>query len=220
MTSINPFYTFQYDQPKEYHFSHDSVFLARDVFEIIESKGLIVKHALDLCSGCGVVGLDFLFHLKNSLRMENKLPEQMDFIEVQTVYKDFFHSNNQRLELPVNRKYLNLNYADVFHHVELKNKYDLIICNPPYFRPTQGTLSTSEFKNRCRFFIDSDFKTLIDAIDYLLKPRGQAYVLIQDLADHGIFIEEELKSFTKNLDLKTIEKIKKIRQTDLYLIKK
>ncbi|MBV2168118.1 MAG: hypothetical protein KUL82_05355 [Bdellovibrio sp.] len=62
MSSINPHYTFHYSQPEEYRFSHDSVMLARKVFERVSASAMENWRGLDLCSGCGIVGLDFLFH--------------------------------------------------------------------------------------------------------------------------------------------------------------
>ena len=66
MSSINNFFTFNYQQPNEYHFSHDSVFLARKAFEYVQSNYTSYDQVLDLCAGCGVVGLDFFFHISCS----------------------------------------------------------------------------------------------------------------------------------------------------------
>ena len=108
-----------------------------------------------------------------------------------------------------------MNYADIQTRPELQNTYDLILCNPPYFKPELGVLSKSEFKNRCRFFIDSTFKKLIEAIHYLLKSDGEAFVLIKDLQENGFSFENELQQFSSLLQF---EKLEKIRDTDLYRI--
>jgi len=74
------FPTFEYSQPDEYHFSHDSVFLARRVFEFLRDKNIDPKTALDLCAGSGVIGLDLMFHLRSGGKQR---PQVFDFLEVQ-----------------------------------------------------------------------------------------------------------------------------------------
>lgn len=213
MSSINSNFTFNYVQPEEYRFSHDSVFLARQVFELFHHD-LNEISGLDLCSGCGVVGLDFLFHCKTSGR---GMPKKFDFLEVQNVYREYFEKNLLSFgdELP-SVNFINDNYevlkTDVF-----KARYDLILSNPPYFRVDQGMLSPSEFKNRCRFFIDSDFKNLIEAIDNALTPNGSAYVLLRDLKAHGVNPLEEAQKILA--DRRLISLVADIRGTPLVLIK-
>ena len=187
MNSINPHYTLHYSQPESYHFSHDSNFLAREVSEIILKESLNCETVLDLCSGCGVLGMDLLIHLnnKNSVKI-------IDFLEIQEIYRVHFLKNiqslKQRLSGLPKMNFLQKNYNQLSND---SSQYDLIICNPPYFRPGHGILSGSDFKNRCRFFIDSDFKSLITGISYSLKLGGVAFILIKSLTEHGINIESE-----------------------------
>lgn len=220
MTTINQHYTINYSQPSEYRFSHDSVFLARHVFEsILDNKVLSYNRTLDLCSGCGIVGIDLIFHL---LQADLNPPKHIDFVDVQDIYRTHIQANISSLEnhfkIDLAHNFLNLNYNQIAKADSiLKEKYDLIIANPPYFRPNQGTLSKSEFKNRCRFFIDSDLENLILAISNGLKSGGQAYVLLKSLENHNIKIEDEFSKLPTDL---TLKKLQKIRQTDLYLLTK
>jgi tRNA1(Val) A37 N6-methylase TrmN6 len=181
LSSINAHYTFNYSQPEEYRFSHDSVFLARKVFELSQGKDTSAWQGLDLCSGCGVIGLDFIFHCMKEL---GTAPKHFDFMEVQEIYRSHFATNVATLNAPTACEFVNENYTRL-QSAEFNNKYDLIVCNPPYFRVGHGKLSPSDFKNRCRFFMDSDFANLILGIESALKPGGRAYVLLRDSQEHG-----------------------------------
>ncbi|MNJ96789.1 N5-glutamine S-adenosyl-L-methionine-dependent methyltransferase [compost metagenome] len=214
MSSINPHYTFQYSQPEHYRFSHDSVFLARKVFELSSESDVQSLRGLDLCSGCGVIGLDFIYHCQ---KQWGKVPASFDFLEVQDVYLEHFTKNVSELNAGFcDTRFVNKNY-EVLKDSEYKDRYDLILSNPPYFRPSQGKMSPSEFKNRCRFFIDADFSNLILGIENALKPGGQAYVLLRDLTDHGWSPFAEAQEL---LSMCSLEKIGDIRGTDLVLISK
>ena len=181
MSSINEFPTFQYSQPEDYHFSHDSVFLARRVYEIITNQVENPQNVLDLCAGCGVIGLDLLFHLRAG---KQTLPKNFDFLEVQKEYENHFHENLNRLgNIDTRCRFINDNYAMLLGG-SLDEKYDLIVCNPPYFSKNQGKLPVSDLKLRSRFFIDSNLESLIQFIGRSLAPAGKAYVLIRDQLEH------------------------------------
>ena len=141
-------------------------------------------NVLDLCAGCGVIGFELNFHLPNI--------QKIDFLEVQKNYEEHFKTNRQLVKNQVHFQFLNMNYEELMTP-QFQNKYDLIVCNPPYFRLEQGKLSPSEFKNRCRFFIDSSFEKLIQSIDHCLNSRGQAYLLLRSLEEHDIDSLQELR---------------------------
>lgn len=210
MSETNNRYTFHYSQPEEYRFSLDSVFLAQKVAKILEQKNdLEEKSFLDLCSGCGVIGLELAIHLESNLKI--------DFMEVQSVYKEHFHKNTQAL-FPNNfsMKFLNFNYENVLDNEDYKDQYDVILSNPPYFFQGEGLYSPSEFKNRCRFFMDSSFEKLIEAILYMLRPGGHAYVLIRDGKHHGRTLVEEVSKIAENRAQVTI--IDNVRGTNVVEI--
>ena len=139
MSTINEHFTISYSQPEEYRFSHDSVFLARRVFEDIRNGNTQPpRRLLDLCAGCGVIGLDLLLHME---RENIPLPETADFVDVQAVYKEHWKQNVRALQ-PLLKKppafeYHAVNYAEL----HAATPYDLIVCNPPYFRTGHGRLS-------------------------------------------------------------------------------
>ena len=143
-------FSYHYKQPTEYHFSLDSIYFAEYVAnQLMHRDSLEDVHMLDLCAGCGVLGLEISWFLK-------KL-KKIDFVEIQDIYTSYFNQN----VAAVNRSELELkwhlaNYANLLDK-SWENKYDVIISNPPYFQPGHGVLSPSSFKNRCRFFLDDSF---------------------------------------------------------------
>ncbi len=196
-------FTYNYSQPEEYRFSLDSVEMPWEVAvhlrERIQEDNQQKKSSpseylrnqmrfwktLDLCAGCGVIGFELNFHLPQI--------RQIDFVEVQPVYLSHFEANLGKVQHEGEFRFLNQNYDELLGNPEFQEKYQLILCNPPYFKIEQGKLSPSEFKNRCRFFIDSTFEKLIQSIDHCLAPEGEAYLLLRDLEDHGIDLLMDLK---------------------------
>lgn len=192
MSTINTHYTLNYSQPEAYRLSHDSVFLAREVYEKTLGLNLSDKIILDLCAGAGVVGLDFLFHRR---AQSLTLPARMDFLEIQNVYIEHFQENCKRFgSVDSKLEFLNFNYDQLQLTIN-ECKYDLILGNPPYFLTSQGKLSSNEFKNRCRFYMDSDIKNLILAVANSLKINGKAFLLFRDQSAHKIDIEQNLKNY-------------------------
>ena len=213
MTTINAYYTFAYSQPEEYRFSHDSVFLARQAFEYVKGQNQGNWRGLDICAGSGIIGLDFLFHCQNEKKQNLK---SFSFLEVQEIYHPHFQKNVATSQVQTPCHWLQQNY-EVLQTAEHHEKYDLILCNPPYFRVGQGKMSPSEFKNRCRFFIDSNFERLMKGIENALAPKGVAFLLLRDLQEHKWSPFAELHEL---LPLCTFENLEPIRGTDCILIRK
>lgn len=210
----NSHYTYDYFQPEEYHFSLDSVFLAQKVANLTKNNELDPLKVLDLCAGCGIIGLELAIHSPKNL--------EIDFLEIQQVYHSFFLKNVTMIYPdmvdPFSRfQFINLNYQSLLVP-QFENKYDLIVCNPPYFFKGEGLLSPSEFKNRCRFFLDSDFETLIEAAIHTLKPGAAAYLLVRSGVHHGRIPVNEINEVLKTSGIAKV--IDNIRGTDIIEIRK
>ncbi len=218
-------FTYNYSQPEEYHFSLDSVEMPWEVAlylrERIAEDNTLKKQSpsdflrnamrrwkvLDLCAGCGVLGFEMNFHLPQI--------QNIDFVEVQDVYRPHFEENKSKVQNDGEFRFLNMNYEDLLKP-EFERRYQMILCNPPYFKVEQGKQSPSEFKNRCRFFIDSTFEKLVASIDHTLADDGEAFVLLRDLEDHGYDLLADLKNLTKG-KLK-VENLTMVRGTFLLKI--
>ncbi len=132
-----------------------------------------------MCAGSGVVGLELLFHLSK----RNSEPQKIDFVEIQKDYIQHFEKNKKSMQsLLKDSTELNLivgNYEKMIDDPIHQSVADLIVCNPPYFHLGQGKLSPSEIKNRCRYFVDSDFNHLLKWFKSALKPDGSAFFLVR-----------------------------------------
>ncbi len=202
-------FTYEYSQPEEYHFSLDSILTSKFIATHMQEKNPQQDfRVLDLCAGCGVMGFELAFHQPQICNI--------DFLEVQEIYRQHFEKNKKIVNRPeLNLIWLQMNY-DELKSEKYQHKYDLIICNPPYFQMGQGKISPSEFKNRCRFFIDSTFRNLIEAIMNSLKEKGEAFVLLRPLQQHKINYVNELISIIPS-DFSYVQ-VTDIRGTDLVRI--
>lgn len=205
---LNETYTYDYSQPKEYRFSLDSVFLSQVVAKHVKNKFDESMKVLDLCSGCGVVGLELQFHCSEI--------KNIDFLEVQSVYIDHFNHNKSQVKGDNLNLNLILNNYEILLNPEYESHYDLIVSNPPYFFKNEGLLSPNEFKNRCRFFLDSDFKNLILGIYNSLKTNAEAFILLRPGTHHG---RDLLKETRKLLETKALVEIfNEVRGTNVVRI--
>jgi tRNA1(Val) A37 N6-methylase TrmN6 len=196
-------YTYQYSQPDEYHFSIDSIEMPWQIAQYLKNnavENLQSWHVLDLCAGCGVIGFELNFHIPAL--------QKIDYLEVQSVYIPHFERNKSLVSNYGDFQFLNLNYEKILTE-EFHQKYDLILCNPPYFQLGLGKLSPSEFKNRCRFFIDSTFEKLLEVIQHTMKTSGEAFLLLRPLEEHGLNLLAELKKLSGyQLECETVSDIR------------
>lgn len=206
-------FTLAYQQPEEYRFCQDSVLLAEFVAEQLATLKLPSSFkALDLCAGCGVVGLE-LSYLRPEIR-------HFDFIEVQPLFKNYFDAN---LSLLGNRecfRFFSANYESLkdesWRAENEAGPYDLIVANPPYFFENEGSGARKSVRNRCRFFIDSSFEALLDSIVSSLKPKGQAFVLVKSGEKHGRNLDRIVGLHL--MGRATAQRVARIRGTDVLKI--
>jgi tRNA1(Val) A37 N6-methylase TrmN6 len=205
-------FTYQYSQPDEYHYSLDSIEFAEWVAGQIKSeKDPETFRVLDLCAGCGVIGFELSWHLKG-LR-------NIHFMEIQDIYTNHFHNNVSKINRPELKFHWHRKNYEVLQQEVWKDKFDLIVSNPPYFQPEQGMLSSSDIKNRCRFFIDSTYHQYILSLANTLAAEGTAYFLQRPLDHHGSDLFAEAQNSLKNSGV-IITKVAQIRACAVMELKK
>jgi tRNA1(Val) A37 N6-methylase TrmN6 len=152
----------KYSQPDFYKFSQDSTTLAN----LVIARGARGP-LLDLCCGCGVIGIEI------AQKCEVK---ELYLLELQEEYRQHI-LNNLKYFIPNNKsKVLISNYLDV----ELEQKFNTIVVNPPYFNRTRSRRSPDERKDLCRSYDSGDIKSLVlQGLSYL-EEDGDLYMVLRD----------------------------------------
>ncbi len=156
-----------YFQPDFYRFSQDSL----DFVNWIEKRNTqnIPFSVLDLCSGCGVIGME----------LGQRFPMwEIDFCELQEAFYPYFIKNADLFCKGRPPRFFQVNLT-MFNHDSLL-KYDLIVCNPPYFSPQKGRTPPSLERYTCRFFSEQDWEELFKCFARSLKKAGKAYFLARE----------------------------------------
>ncbi len=154
-----------YNQPDFYHFSEDSIFLVNQVLEFIENKE--IKNCADFCSGCGIIAIELILKKNNLI---------FDIVEIQEDFKECI-----KLNLEKSNTLKNINEVFIGDLFKLKLKrYDLIVCNPPYFLPSDSRLSKIGKRNICRIASKDDFlEELIRFTIEHLSSKGNAFFVLK-----------------------------------------
>lgn len=151
-----------YQDESLYKFTSDAIRLAK--FCNIKPK----DHVLDMCAGCGVVGL-YAYSIQpfQKLYFNDIQPEMCDLIE-----KNIAHNGLGNIA-KVYCKDLNLLKTD-----EFDKPLDVVVCNPPYFKLNGGKINTEDKISICRHEIATNISTIIKKAGQLIKSKGKFYMVI------------------------------------------
>lgn len=153
-----------YRQPDFYRFNEDSLKLVK----FISSKIIKADSILDLGAGSGVIGIE----LSNMLK-----PELLTCIEVQRDWDEYLSCN---LENILSKEVRSEIIYSSFGELNTDKKYDLIVCNPPYYLPGHGQPSKDIRKNTARSFVVDDWNILLKAISLTLTDQGKAFLVVKN----------------------------------------
>lgn len=152
-----------YQDENLYKFTSDSIRLA---------KFCTVKHTdnvLDMCAGCGVIGL-YMY----SLTQFNKLY----FNDIQPEMCELISKNIQLNNLTPKSRVICKNLEQM-ELSEFEKPLDVIVCNPPYFK-VNGKLKTDEKIAICRHEIHTNLHNIIKKSAELLKNKGRLYIILPE----------------------------------------
>lgn len=170
---------------------------------ILEYETKSTKRLLELGSGCGIISI---------MLKHNRPSWQVTGIDIQNQLVELSLKNSNRCNLQID-----------FLHNDLRDfanslPYDLIICNPPYFKTTEGRISPIKERAIARHEVMCTLEDVVLAIQRNLSDSGNAYLLYPQNR------EEELKDKTSSLDMELdrIAEVSLIKKTEviIYRIKK
>lgn len=172
-----------YLQPTFYRFNEDSIKLINFVLE----RNLSADAVLDLGCGCGIIGIE----VSNALE-----PKTLFLLEGQHEWAEYIKKN---IDLKLKKSISSSIILETFGTWRSERKFDLILCNPPYFLPGNGEPSSSKLRHNSRTFNIDNWQVLIGLIDHLLDPKGRCFIVIKD--DDRIINEIERKPFGLSMNL-------------------
>ncbi len=146
-----------YQSPSEQAISSDGNFLVETVLENHPQDCLKV---LDIGCGCGV--LSFMLKL-------SRPNWQIIGIDIQENLVQLANYNSKICGLEVD-----------FFHEDLRTyieKFDLVICNPPFYPQNSGKMPKDKGKQIARFEIECNQEDVFSTIKRCLKTNGAGYVL-------------------------------------------
>jgi tRNA1(Val) A37 N6-methylase TrmN6 len=161
-----------YSQPSFYHFSEDSLSLVEFILKKVERA----KNILDFGAGCGVIAFELNDHMNFEL---------ITMIEPQ---EDFYPY------IKKNASYKNINDYELIDNLkDLKQDFDLIVSNPPYFIEEDSRKSLDEKKNRCRQWSQA---CAMEFASFLKSKKTSADIfIIAAKTGTGRFLEEAFEVF-------------------------
>jgi len=166
-----------YFQPSFYKFNEDSIKLIEFVLE----RNKLANNILDMGTGSGIIGIE----LANILK-----PKSLHLLEGQNEWQEYIKKNvdsflNTTIEVKI--------IMETFGRWNPIKKYDLIVCNPPYYLPGHGEPSSNSLRNNSRTFMIDDWRILISKLNLALHESGKAYFVVKNDARIMKEIERNLE---------------------------
>lgn len=152
-----------YSQPDFYRFNSDSI----ELVKFILNRSLKPLSILDLGAGSGIIGIELARVLK---------PQFLTCLELQKEFEEHLKKNCEDF-LPSEVQ------ADIvissFGESTFSKKFDLIVCNPPYYLPGAGELPQDARRALARTFLKDSQEILLKAIARYLAENGRAFLVLK-----------------------------------------
>lgn len=139
-------------EDKNFKITSDAIFLVDFMLE----DGILNKKLLEIGSGTGYISIKLLKYI-----------DDISSVEIQEDLYKIFKKN-----IETNNMNINLINDDVKN---IKDKFDIIVSNPPYYKINSGKLPHSRIMQISKFEIALNLQELIDITYYLLNDEGLCY---------------------------------------------
>jgi len=149
---------------------------------------------LDLCCGSGILGIEAALKLKEI--------DQIEFLELQEEFLFHLVENLKNTEL---ESIANISIGSIGNARYEAEKFDYILCNPPYFKKGEGRRSPNEKKQLCRTFEINDLDKVFEKAEEWLKQSGYLCLSLRD--------EQEVEKYLDRFKI-----IKKEKFSETFLI--
>lgn len=170
-------------QPESgYCYNSDSLFLY-DFINNFEPKGRV----LDVGAGCGIVGL--------LVARDNK-KVVLEAVEKQEAYVQYAQKN--AMDNGIDYKV----YHTDFTSLEVNEKYDYIISNPPFY-PSGAQRSENEMLFHARYDVNLPMEQFFKKVSQLLKPKSH-FIFCYDATQFGLVCAELAKVKMRVVDVRFV----------------
>ncbi len=157
-----------YQPQSGYCYNSDSIFL----YDFISSFKPHTK-VLDVGAGCGIVGL---------LVARDNPKVELEAVEKQEVFLEYATHNAR-----VNKIEYKLHKSD-FLELEVTQKYDYIISNPPFY-PSGAKKSDNEMLFNARYNVNLPLNDFFKKVSQILKPHSH-FIFCYDATQFGLICAE------------------------------
>jgi tRNA1Val (adenine37-N6)-methyltransferase len=147
-----------YQSKSGYRFSVDSLLL----FDFVNLK--TVKNIIDLGAGVGIIGL---------LLANRYIQSCITLVEIQDNLVKLAQKNISLNRLEDRVKVIQCDIKDIPVKKIVKEKYDLVVSNPPFRRFLSGRLNVNDEKAIARHELLMGLSDLIRAASFILKEKGR-----------------------------------------------
>jgi tRNA1Val (adenine37-N6)-methyltransferase len=152
-----------YVQPDFYRFNEDSLALIKYIISKLNKASSI----LDLGTGSGVLGIELANNFKSN---------EVVLLEIQTAFIPYLEENiRDQLNSNTKAEVILSSFSEWVPH----KKFDLIVCNPPYYLPGHGQVSIDEKRHICRTFVKDNWDILMQKISLSLSREGRAFLVVK-----------------------------------------
>ncbi|MCD6292980.1 MAG: methyltransferase [Deltaproteobacteria bacterium] len=158
------------EQPKSgYRYNQDPFILTRFIIEHRELwRTQFPGECLDLGTGVGII----------PMLMARDFPTtRFTGIEIQSELAALAIANIKRNRLNEQIEIISADYRDLSENNDFKNRFKVVVCNPPYYPADDGRLNLCPQKRRARHELSGNLESLTLAAARFLAPKG-IFILI------------------------------------------